>query len=370
MQQRPELSIGDPAERIETPALILDLDLFEANLEAMADFARSRGMRLRPHAKTHKCAEIGKLQMAAGAVGVCCQKVSEAAALVEGGIGDVLVTNEVLAPARLAHLARLTDRANIGICLDSDLGLDRLNAAAQNAARRIDAYVELEVGANRCGLVEITDAVALAEKIHGAPALRFAGLQAYQGAAQHLRTRAERKAAIDHAAARAAAFVAALNERGISVPVVTGAGTGTFPLEASSGVYNEIQPGSYVFMDRDYGDNQADPDSPVFRQSLFVLAGVISRREDFAVIDAGLKAHSVDSGLPAIAGRPDLVFDTPSDEHGIIRGPRQALPALEQRLRLVPGHCDPTVNLHDWIIGIRADKVAAIWPVDARGALS
>lgn len=369
-QQRPDLAIGDSIDRIDTPALILDLDIFDANLRAMSGFARTRGLRLRPHAKTHKSAEIARQQIAAGAVGICCQKVGEAIALVEGGVGDVLVTNEVLAADRLSRLAGLTGRATIGICLDSDLGLDRLNEAAATAARRIDAYVELEVGANRCGLVEIGDAVALAEKIHASNNLRFAGIQAYQGAAQHLRVRAERKAAIDFAAFRAATLVAALNEKGITVPVVTGGGTGTFPLEAASGVYNEIQPGSYVFMDRDYGDNQADPDSPVFRQSLFVLAGIMSRREDFAVIDAGLKAHSIDSGFPTIAGRPDLVFDTPSDEHGIIRGPRQALPALEQRLRLVPGHCDPTVNLYDWIIGLREDKVAAIWPVDARGALN
>lgn len=369
-QSKPSVAIGDPADRIETPALILDLDAFEANLRAMADFTKARNIRLRAHGKTHKSATIGKLQMAAGAVGLCCQKVSEAAALVAGGVTDVLVTNQVLAPAKLARLVALGDRANIGICLDSELGLDRLKAAAAGASRRIDAYVELDVGAARCGVVEIADAVALVEKIRAADGLRFAGIHAYQGSAQHLRKQGERQAAIAHAVARSRELVAALAARGISVPVVTGAGTGTFPLEAGSGVYNEIQPGSYIFMDRDYGDNQADPDSPVFRNSLFVLTSVTSRRSEFAVIDAGLKAHSVDSGYPAVFGRPDLAFDNPSDEHGIIRGPHEALPALEERLRLVPGHCDPTVNLYDWIIGIRSDKVGDIWPIDARGALT
>ena len=368
--RRPELSPGDPISAIETPALIVDLDAFEANLQAMADFAKAQGVRLRPHGKTHKSAVIGKRQMDLGAVGLCCQKVSEAEALVAGGVSDVLVTNEVLGKSRLARLAALTAKARIGICVDSDLGLAQLIDAAATTPQPIDAYVELDVGAGRCGVIRIEDAVALVEGITAASGLRFGGIHAYHGMAQHLRSPQERKAAIDFAAGRARELVAALEARGIRVPVVTGAGTGSFPIEAASGVYNEIQPGSYVFMDRDYADNLPDPMSPRFRHSLFVLTAVMSRRDDFSVIDAGLKAHSVDSGYPTVFGRPDLTFNSPSDEHGILRGAAAALPVLEERLRLIPGHCDPTVNLHDWIIAIRGDKVAEIWPVDARGALT
>jgi D-serine deaminase-like pyridoxal phosphate-dependent protein len=368
--KRPNLVAGDPVDAIETPALIVDLDALHANLERMADYAKESGVRLRPHGKTHKCAAIGLLQMQLGAVGLCCQKVSEAEALVAGGITDVLVTNEVLDRAKLARLAALTVKANIGICVDSDLGLDRLIEATKMAAKPIDAYVELDVGAKRCGVVEIADAVALVERIAAAGSrLRFGGVHAYQGSAQHLRRPDARRAAIDFAAGRASELKAALAKRGIGLPVVTGAGTGTFPIEAASGIYTEIQPGSYIFMDRDYGDNQPDPASPRFENSLFVLTSVMSRRHDFAVIDAGLKAHSIDSGFPAVANRPDLTFEQPSDEHGVIRGARSALPALEEKLRLIPGHCDPTVNLYDWIVAVRGDKVADIWPVDARGAL-
>ncbi len=370
MVPRPALVPGDPIAAIETPALIVDLVAFDANLMAMADFAKARGIRLRPHGKTHKSALIGKRQMALGAVGLCCQKVSEAEALVAGGVTDVLVTNEVLAPSKLARLAALTAQARIGICVDSALGLDRLIEAARLAPRPIDVYLELDVGAGRCGVVRIADGVALVERIHAHAALRFGGVHAYHGGAQHLRTLAERKAAIDFAADRASELKTALEARGIEVPVVTGAGTGTFPIEAASGVYNEIQPGSYIFMDRDYGDNQPDPAGPRFQHSLFVLTSVMSRRADFAVIDAGLKAHSVDSDYPTVFGRPELTFDSPSDEHGILRGPVAALPALEERLRLIPGHCDPTVNLYDWIIAVRDGKVAEIWPIDGRGALT
>ncbi|WP_374384034.1 DSD1 family PLP-dependent enzyme [Dongia sp.] len=365
---RPDLNPGDPVSRIETPALIVDLDAFEANLRTMADYAAKAGMRLRPHAKTHKCAEIAKRQMALGAVGVCCQKVGEAAALVAGGVTDVLVSNEVIHPGKLACLMSLTGRARIGICVDSDLGLDRLIAAAAEAVAPVDVYVELEVGGHRCGVTDIADGLALARRIADSNRLRFGGIHAYRGSAQHLRTADERKAAIDEAAARAAEFAAGLARDGIEVPVVTGAGTGTFTNEASSGVYNEIQPGSYVFMDRDYADNVADPAAPRFHHSLFVLTSVMSRRDAFAVIDAGLKAHSIDSGFPIVADRPDLTFSEPSDEHGIIKG--AALPQLGETLRLIPGHCDPTVNLYDWIVAVRGDKVADVWAIDARGALT
>lgn len=363
-------AIGDPVSAVETPALVVDADVLEANIARMSAYAGAAGIRLRPHGKTHKCSAIGRLQVAAGAVGLCCQKTAEAEAFVAGGITDVLVTNEVLAPAKLRRLARLAGLARIGVCIDSSLGLSRLAAASADAPAPIDAYLELEVGAGRCGIVGIDDAVMLAEKIVATPGLRFGGIHAYQGAAQHLRSVAARGEAIGHAIARAAELVAALGRRGIDVPVVTGAGTGTFPHEASSGVYGEIQPGSYVFMDRDYGDNETDPAVPAFGNSLFVLAGTISRRGDYAVIDAGLKAHSVDSGFPAIAGRPDLSFERPSDEHGIIRTSGGPLPGLDERVWLIPGHCDPTVNLHDRIIVIRGGVVAAIWEVDARGALA
>lgn len=365
---RPDLNPGDPVSKIETPALIVDLDAFEANLRTMADYAAEKGVRLRPHAKTHKCAAIAKRQMTLGAVGVCCQKVAEAVALVEGGVTDVLVSNEVIHPQKLARLVALTDRARIGICVDSDLGLDRLIDAAGGAASPIDAYVELEVGGNRCGVTDLADGLALARRIAASNVLRFGGIHAYRGSAQHLRTPAERKAAIDEAVARSADFAADLARAGIEVPVVTGAGTGTFTNEASSGVYNEIQPGSYVFMDRDYADNLADAVAPRFGHSLFVLTSVMSRRGAFAVIDAGLKAHSIDSGFPTVAGRPDLSFSEPSDEHGIIKG--ADLPALGETLRLIPGHCDPTVNLYDWIIAVRGDRIADIWAVDARGSLT
>jgi 3-hydroxy-D-aspartate aldolase len=367
----PPAEPGMLLDRVDTPALLLDLDAFETNLESMAREARSAGVRLRPHAKSHKCPEIARRQAALGAVGVCCQKVSEAEVFVAGGIQDVLVTNEVVGDVKLARLARLARSARVGVCVDDLTQVEALARAAQAADKELDLWVELDVGANRCGAGTGEAVLSLASAITSRRGLRFAGLQAYQGSAQHLRTPEERRAAITEAAARVRAAVALLEEAGFETPLVTGAGTGTWELEAASGAWHEVQPGSYVFMDADYGRNLGEDGRPVhrFRQSLFLLATVMSRSAPGrAVVDAGLKAHSVDSGMPLVDGIPGADYTRVSDEHGVIElsGPGDL--RLGDKVRLVPGHCDPTVNLHDWLICYRGDQVEAVWPIAARGA--
>jgi D-serine deaminase-like pyridoxal phosphate-dependent protein len=368
---RPVIQPGDPLSAVDSPALLVDLAPFERNISTMATFARNRGIRLRAHGKSHKCGTIARIQQAAGAVGLCCQKVSEAEVFVAAGIADVLVSNEVIDSAKLRRLARLAGQARIGICIDSLLGLDRLAEAALEADAPIDVYVELDVGAGRCGVRNDTEALILIDRIAAHGRLRYAGIQAYQGQAQHLRQPAQRQAAIDIAVRRVTDLRDVLSRRQIVIGIVTGAGTGTFYLETGSGVYDEIQPGSYIFMDRDYGDNQWAPETPRFEHSLTLLTTVISIRSDHVVVDGGHKAHAVDSGMPAIFGRPDLVYANPSDEHGVIRRlDGGALPELDERLQLIPGHCDPTVNLHDWLIAHRDGLVVDTWAIQARGALS
>jgi D-serine deaminase-like pyridoxal phosphate-dependent protein len=365
-------AFGDPVAAVDTPALLVELDALERNIARMAEFAKRQGVRLRPHGKTHKCAAVARAQIQSGAVGVCCQKVSEAEAFVAGGVEDVLVSNEIVSPAKLRRLAALTAKAQIGVCVDHPLGLEALIAAAPEAARPIDVYIELDVGGGRCGIEPVEDGLRLLDLITATRNLSLAGIQAYQGSAQHLRKPAQRKAAIEAAMVRVLALREALTKRGAGKLIVTGAGTGTFYLEAASGAYDEIQPGSYVFMDRDYGDNEWAAEAGRFENSLFLLTTVMSRRTRHAVVDAGHKTHGIDSGMPAVAGRPDLFYDRPSDEHGEIfpTSPQALLPELGQQLRLIPGHCDPTVNLHDWLVGIRAGHVEALWPIEARGAFS
>ena len=369
---RPAARVGDAVAAIDTPALVIDLDAMERNLAAMAAFASAHHVALRPHAKLHKSAAIAKLQIAAGAVGVCVQKLSEAEALAEAGVRDIYISNEVVDPAKLARLAALAGRVKLALAVDSPLGIDRLASALQAAGTQADVFVEIDVGQGRCGVAP-TAAGALAHQVvaHG---LRFAGLQAYHGRAQHLRSAAAREAAIRHALTLVRAAQASITSAGMRCPLVTGAGTGSFVNEAASGVWGELQCGSYLFMDRDYADNEPDPRAPRFEHALFVKSQVMSVGASHAVVDAGHKAHAIDSGLPRVWQRA-LDFSNGGDEHGILM-PRErgaALPALGDTVWLVPGHCDPTVNLHDHYIAVRggleAGVVEAVWAVDARGCL-
>jgi D-serine deaminase-like pyridoxal phosphate-dependent protein len=364
-------NVGAPLDEIDTPALVVDLDALEGNIARMAQAMEESPARLRPHAKSHKCAEIAKRQIAAGAVGVCAQKVSEAEALVAGGVADVLVTNEIVGARKIARLARLAREARVAVLADDAGNVADLDAAAREERVRLEVLVEVDVGAHRCGVEPGAPALALAKAIAGCRNLRFAGLHAYHGAAQHLRAAAERRDAIADAAEKASLTKGLIEKAGIACETVTGAGTGTFLLEGASRIYNEIQPGSYVFMDADYGRNDWERGWPRFEQSLFVLATVMSApAKDRAVVDAGLKASSVDSGMPLVHGRPGVEYAKASDEHGVLRIAAGArAPGLGEKLLLVPGHCDPTVNLYDWLVCVRKGRVEALWAVGARGAV-
>ena len=376
MSAAPAARPGDPASAIETPALVVDLDALARNIERMAGFARAQGLRLRPHAKTHKSADIARLQLGAGAVGLCVQKLSEAQALADAGIADLYVSNEIIDARKIERAAALARRIRLALAVDSAAGIEALAAAVARAGSRVEVFVEVDVGQGRCGVAP-AEAGRLARRVVSHPGLQFAGLQAYQGTAQHLRSPAERAAAIAHASAAASAARAAVTAAGVPCPLVTGAGSGSFVLEAAGGVYGEIQPGSYVFMDRDYAANQPTPGAPVFEHALFVAAQVVSAGAAHAVLDAGHKSHAIDSGLPGVWQRADLEFANGGDEHGILRardGDATRLPGLGERVWLVPGHCDPTVNLHDRFVGVRGGlaqgTVEAVWPVTARGCVA
>jgi 3-hydroxy-D-aspartate aldolase len=354
---------------IDTPALVLDLDAFHANLELMANFAAQTGVKVRPHAKTHKSPVIAKLQIARGAVGQCVQKVAEAEILAWGGVADILVSNEVVSPKKLARLAALSRIAEVAVCVDAAEGVRLLEAAAEAAGNRLTALVEVDVGSARCGVAANSEAAVLAKMVASSRHLRFGGLQAYHGAAQHARTPEERRAGIADAISAVAALVDDLKKTGLDCAIVGGAGTGTFELEAKSGVYTELQVGSYIFMDADYRRNQP---APPFRQALFVLSSVMSAaRPGVAVIDAGHKGVAVDSGLPLVWGRPGATYVGASDEHGTLAlEPGSEPMRLGERVWLVPGHCDPTVDRYDWYVGVRGSRVECLWPVAGRGAMT
>ncbi len=364
---------GMDEKDIQTPCLILDLDALERNIVKMGDYAKAHGMRHRSHGKMHKSVDVQKLQeRLGGAVGVCCQKVSEAEVFARGGIKDILVSNQVRDPAKIDRLARLPKfGCRTIVCVDDLANVADLSKAAVKHGTTLEVFIEIDCGAGRCGVKTPEEVVAIAKAVAAAPNLKFSGIQAYQGAMQHMDNYEDRKAKLDAAIAQVKSCADALEAVGLKADLISGGGTGSYYFESGSGVYNELQCGSYAFMDADYGRILGKDghriDQGEWENSLFILTSVMSHvKPDKAVVDAGLKAQSVDSGLPVVFGRTDVKYIKCSDEHGVVDDPQGVL-KVNDKLRLVPGHCDPTCNVHDWYVGVRGGKVEVVWPVSARG---
>lgn len=366
-------AIGMDEAQIQTPCLVLDLDALERNIKKMGDWAKEHGMRHRVHGKMHKSVDVALLQESlGGSCGVCCQKVSEAEVFARGGIKDVLVSNQVRQPEKIDRLARLPKLGARAICCVDDIeNIADLSEAAVRNGTQIECLVEIDCGAGRCGVTTTPEVVEIARAIGAADGLKFAGIQAYQGAMQHMDSYEDRKTKIAVAVAQVKDAVDTLKADGIDCDIVGGGGTGSYYFEGTSGVYNELQCGSYAFMDADYGrildENGNRIDQGEWENALFILTSVMSHaKADKAIVDAGLKAQSVDSGLPVIFGRRDVEYVKCSDEHGVVADPDGVL-KVNDKLKLVPGHCDPTCNVHDWYVGVRNGKVETLWPVSARG---
>ena len=366
-------AIGMDESEIQTPCLVLDLDALERNIKKMGDYAASHGMRHRVHGKMHKSVDVALLQeKLGGSVGVCCQKVSEAEVFARGGIKDVLVSNQVRHPAKIDRLARLPNWGARAICCVDDLdNVADLSAAAVRHGNEIECLVEIDVGAGRCGVQYGQPVVELAKAIDAAEGLKFAGIQAYQGAMQHLDSYEERQSKTQIAIDQVRESIELLKAEGIDCDIVGGGGTGSYYFESNSGVFNELQCGSYAFMDADYGrilDKDGNRiDEGEWENALFLLTSVMSHaKADKAIVDAGLKAQSVDSGLPTVFGRDDVSYVKCSDEHGVVADPDGVL-KVNDKLKLVPGPGDPTCYVHVWYVGVRNGKVETIWPVSARG---
>ena len=368
-------AVGMDEADIQTPCLILDLDALERNVKKMGDYAKAHNMRHRSHGKMHKSVDVQNLQEElGGAIGVCCQKVSEAEVFVRGGIKDVLVSNQVRNPAKIERLANLPKLgATITVCVDDVDNVAELSAAATKAGTELNCYIEIDCGAGRCGVTTTEAVVEIAKAIDAAENLKFTGIQAYQGAMQHMDSFSDRKAKTQIAIDQVQDALDALTEIGLKPEFVSGGGTGSYYFESNSGVFNELQCGSYAFMDADYGrilDEDGNRiDAGEWENALFILTSVMSHaKTDKAIVDAGLKAQSVDSGLPFIYGRDDVEYVKCSDEHGVVSDPNGVL-EINEKLKLVPGHCDPTCNVHDFYIGVRNGKVETVWPVSARGKM-
>ncbi len=353
--------VGRSVAELDTPALLVDRAALERNLDRMAELGRRTGKGIRPHAKTHKSREIARLQLARGAIGVTCAKLGEAEMLADGGIAPLLVSTEIAGEEKVARLIALARRAKTLTVVDDIDGAAAISAAARSAGLHIGALVDVNVGQGRSGVAP-EDAAELAVRVAALPGLRFLGLQAYEGHLQHVYDAAERLRGWREAMARLESARAAVEARGLTIEIVSTAGTGTCAFAAGHAAVTDVQPGSYVFMDCDY----ARVETLAYESALTVLTSVVSRRRDEGVVvDAGWKAVTVEAGMPIVKDHPELVYVTMGDEHGALRGPTR--PLLGERVELVPSHCDTTVNLYDRYHVVRDGIVEAIWPIDARG---
>ncbi len=357
---------------IDTPALMLERAAFEHNVALMAERMAAQGKVLRPHAKTHRCVEIAKQQIAAGAVGICCAKLGEAEIFASAGIKDILITSPVVTSTGLARLVALHQRTSaLKQTVDDVRAVEALAALIQD--KPLTVLIDIDPGIRRTGVVDAEQAVAVAEAVRASNGkLVYGGVQFYCGAEQHIEAFEERRSALAEREAHARQVIAALTQIGFAPPVVTGSGTGTHEIDLMSDFFTEYQCGSYIFMDRQYelcalGEAEA---TAGFQPALFVDASIIHAVvPGMVTIDTGYKALSTDGGTPRIVtpGFESAGFAFMGDEHGALFG-YAALPQLGQRISMTPPHCDPTVNLYDRIFVMDGERLSAIWAIDARGA--
>lgn len=369
-QPPPPAKVGQKESAIDTPALILDLTAAENNMDNLSQYMMQwPNVAVRTHAKAHKTPALAKLQVEHGAVGVCCQTIVEAEAMVHGaGLLDILLSNQLIGKDKLRRLAALAKLATVALCVDSMENISDVSCIAKETGVTIGLLIEVNVGGDRCGVEPGDAAVELAKHISKLSNVYFKGLQCYQGANQHVRNAEDRKKEVEAVTKKVKLTLQALREEGIDCKYITGGGTGTYRYEADSGVFTEVQPGSYVMMDVDYANVRGEDGKPMkeFEHSLYVLTTVISCTKGVrAVCNAGLKALAMDSGLPTVAGRPEIEYAIGGDQHGIL-APEKDFKVGDQ-LRLIPGHCDPTCNMYDWMVGIRDGVVEAVWPILGRG---
>jgi len=367
--------IGQQGSRgaLNTPVLVLDIDRLDRNIRTMQDLAIVHGVSLRPHAKTHKSVDIGRRQISAGALGLCCAKIGEAEVLADGGLAGLLITSPVAAPAAIDRLAALAARGTgLMAAIDNSDLAGRWQAALARTGATLDVVIDIDPGIRRTGVASPHDAVVLAEAIAAAPNLRYRGVQFYCGMQQHIEGFADRRSAIIERTDYLRSVIAALAEAGHPPQIVTGGGTGTHHIDLELGVFTELQVGSYVFMDKQYLDcDLAGNGVPPFEPSLAVDARVVSaNHEALVTIDAGFKSLSTDGGVAQVQrGAPeDSLFIFMGDEHAALVSPQigMQLRAGDPVSLTVP-HCDPTINLYDYYHVVRNDTLAEIWPVSARG---
>jgi D-serine deaminase-like pyridoxal phosphate-dependent protein len=355
------VSVGQPVEVLDSPQLLIDLDVVDANLRSMAAAVRERSVALRTHFKSLKCAGLARYLAAAGATAFLCAKLNEAEVLDAAGLTDILIANQLVGPIKLKRLATLARRATLRVCVDDPRNVEEMSRFAQEAGATIGVLVEVDIGMGRCGVEPGEPALRLARQIHRSPGLRFDGLQGYDGHLQLVADAAERRAKCLQGLEQLIGTRRLIEQAGLPVTVVTGAGTGTWEFVASYAGMTEIQPGSFVLMDYIYHAVR-----PEFGCALSILATVLSRRPTWYVLDAGSKAISKDFGMPVLKHRPQDKVVKLSEEHTKVETADPAV-TVGDRMEVFPAHCCATMNLHRLCIAVRQGRIEALWPIEASG---
>ncbi len=367
--------IGVPGSRraLNTPCLVLDINRLRRNVERAAAFCSERAIALRPHAKTHKCTRIARLQIESGAIGICVATIGEAEAMAAGGIRDILVSSAITQDGKIARATALARSVHLTLVADDPETVRRTGDAASDAGVEIPVLVDVDLGRHRNGVANVEQALQVAAAISASPALRLAGIQAYASHISHVENFAQRRASSIACAETITGLKSALAAAGHRTEIVTGGSTGTLYIDPDLECYTDLQCGSYVFSDVEYGgiDLTGASLSP-FDASLVVRVSVIGRNWPGRVTcDGGNKHFSAKGTLPAFVSAPaqGAIYRPDSDEHGIIELPATAKqPALGTGFELVVPHCDPTVNLYDHYHVVDGDTLIDIWPIEARGA--
>jgi D-serine deaminase-like pyridoxal phosphate-dependent protein len=356
---------GTPVEELDTPALLVDLDALEQNIARMAAFFADKPASVRPHSKTHKCPQIAQRQLAAGAIGITCAKVSEAEVMAQAGVRDILVANQVTGAPKIDRLTDLAGGCDLMVAVDDAANVRQLSTACQIKGVKLRVLVEVDVGMGRCGVQAGQPALDLARQVATAPGLRLEGLMGYEGHLVLVGDAAERARRVREAFEPLAETAALLEQDGLPVRIVSGGGSGTYDVTGTLPFITEVQVGSYVFMDRTYS-----PVRPEFEPSLTLLATVVSRPvPERVVVDAGLKAMTSEFGWPLPLDGRGLAVRYLSEEHGVLDlvegGQFDGEPG--DKIRFQPSHCCTTVNLHDRLHVIQDGKLVDLWPIAARG---
>ena len=347
-------------ECLETPALIVDAKILEENIMAMDEILKESTLSLRPHYKSHKCASLAHLQIKNGAKGMTCAKLSEAIDLADCGIEDILIANQITEPRKIRRLADLAGCCRLTVCVDNIANIKELAVASRNAGTVIRCLIEYEIGMKRCGVTSKEEVLELVKEINKYESLVFDGIQAYAGHISHMENFEERKSSTEENFAKLKNLISYLKENGIEVNTVSGGSTGTAAIKARERIYTELQAGSYLFMDSTYKELKLP-----FKNSLFVLTTVVSKKDGLTVVDAGVKTCGVDQGMPEVLNN-EAEEIVASEEHFQLHGLKNTV-ELGDKMMLVPGHCCSTVNLHDRIYLVRDGKVVDRIQITARG---